>query len=186
MAHASGQRSRTDVGSRYRSTVGGVGERRLHVARPDPEHAGEALTVQLAAYVREAQRYAAPGIPPLLETVAEMRADFARADGPDLVARAAWLGPRLVGSVRGRIDGDRMEVVRFTVAPDLQGRGIGRELLAAVHAAAPAAVRCCWLVTGARSDGNIRLYTAAGYRAVGRSTDAAGVDLVRMERPHRS
>jgi ribosomal protein S18 acetylase RimI-like enzyme len=158
----------------------------LRVARPEPEHAGEALTVQLAAYVREAQRYAAPDIPPLHETAAGLAADFARADASDLVARAAWLGPRLVGSVRGRVEGDRMEVVRFTVAPDLQGRGIGRALLAAVHAAAPAPVRCCWLVTGARSADNIGLYTAAGYRVVGSSTDTVGVELVLMERAHPS
>ena len=95
-------------------------------------------------------------------TAAALRADFARADAPDLVARAAWLGPRLAGSVRGRIVGDRLEVVRLTVAPDLQGLGIGRALVAAVHAAAPPSVRCCWLVTGARTENNIRLYTAAG------------------------
>jgi GNAT superfamily N-acetyltransferase len=166
--------------------VGQVREPRLHVARPDPEHAGEVLTVQLAAYVREAQRYAAPDIPPLRETLAQLRADLERADAPDLVARAAWLGPRLVGSVRGRIAGDRMEVVRFTVAPDVQGRGIGRAMLAALHVAAPAVVRGCWLVTGARSAGNIRFYAAAGYRVVGRTNDAAGVDLVRMQRAHPS
>jgi GNAT superfamily N-acetyltransferase len=167
------------------ATVHPVVDPLLRVTRPDSEHAGEALTVQLAAYVREAQRYAAPDIPPLRETVAELAADFARADAPDLVARAAWLGRRLVGSVRGRIDGDRMEIVRFTVAPDLQGRGIGRALLAAVHAAAPAPVRRCWLVTGARSADNIRLYTAACYQVVGATTDRVGVDLVRMERLHR-
>lgn len=154
----------------------------LRVDRPGPEHAGEVLTVQRAAYVTEAQRYRAPDIPPLLETLQELRADLARADGPGLVARAAWLGPRLVGSVRGRVEGSRMEVVRFTVAPDVQGAGIGRALLAAVHAAAPPPVTTCWLVTGARSDDNRRFYAAAGYRAVGAVTDAAGVGLVRMER----
>jgi len=142
--------------------------------------------VQLTAYVREAQRYDAPSIPPLLETVDELRADLARADCPDLVARAAWLGPRLVGSVRGRVAGDRMEIVRFTVAPDCQGRGVGRALLTAVHAAAPPGVRACWLITGARSDDNIRMYTAAGYAVVGATTDAAGVDLVRMEQARPS
>jgi ribosomal protein S18 acetylase RimI-like enzyme len=165
--------------------VGGVDEPQLTVARPGPEHAGEALTVQLAAFVREAQRYAAPDIPPLHESAAALRADFARADAPDLVARAAWWGSRLAGSVRGRIVGDRLEVVRLTVAPDLQGLGIGRALLDAVHAAAPPRVRWCWLVTGARTENNIRLYTAAGYRVVGRTVDEVGVDLVRMECRHR-
>lgn len=135
--------------------------------------------MQRAAYVTEAQRYAAPGIPPLVESLDELRADLV---GPGVVAVAAWLGPRLVGSVRGRPDGARMEVARFAVAPDLQGRGIGRALLDAVHAAAPPAVSTCWLITGARSEGNLHLYAAAGYRVVSALTDAVGVDLVRMER----
>ncbi len=154
-----------------------MGTVRIGVA--GPEHAGEALTVQRAAYVTEAQRYSAPGIPPLVETLDELRADLA---APDVVARAAWLGPRLVGSVRGRVAGDELEVARLTVAPDLQGRGIGRALLTAVHAAAPPGVRRFWLVTGARSADNLRLYAAAGYRVTGEVVDAAGVGPVRLER----
>jgi GNAT superfamily N-acetyltransferase len=150
----------------------------LRVGRPGPEHAGELLTVQRAAYVTEAQRYDAPHIPPLTETLDEVRADLAT--GP--VVRAAWIGPRLVGSVRGRVDGDRMEVARLTVAPDVQGRGAGRALLEAVHAAAPATVRSCWLVTGARSTDNVEFYRTCGYAVVGTTVDSAGVDLVRMER----
>jgi ribosomal protein S18 acetylase RimI-like enzyme len=152
----------------------------LRVGRPGPEHAGELLTVQRAAYVTEAQRYDAPRIPPLTETLDEVRADLV--SGP--VVRAAWLGSRLVGSVRGRVDGDRMEIARLTVAPDVQGRGAGRALLEALHAAAPAAVRTCWLVTGARSADNVAFYRASGYAVVGAAVDAAGVELVRMER-HR-
>ncbi len=144
--------------------------------------AGEVLTVQRAAYVTEAQRYRAPDIPPLREGLDALRADLARADGAVLVALGAWLGPRLVGSVRGRVDGEAMEVARLTVAPDVQGRGVGRALLAAVHAAAPAAVRSTWLVTGAASDDNRRLYAAAGYAPVDTVRDAAGVELVRMRR----
>lgn len=149
------------------------------------EHAGEVLTVQRAAYVTEAQRYDAPHIAALCETFDEVRGDLG-VDSRHLVVRAAWLGPRLVGSVRGRIDGDRMEVARFTVAPDLQRRGIGRALLAAVHAAAPEHVAVCWLITGARSTGNLALYAAAGYRPVGGGVDDAGVELVRMERERGS
>ena len=69
------------------------------------------------------------------------------------------------------------------MAPDVQGRGVGRALLAALHAAAPPSVRTMWLVTGARSDDNRRLYAAAGYVVVGSVVDDAGVELVRMERP---
>jgi ribosomal protein S18 acetylase RimI-like enzyme len=150
----------------------------VHIGPLTPEHAGEALTVQRAAFVTEAQRNNAPTIPPLTETVAEMRADLtsgARAFG-------AWLGTRLVGSVRGHVDGDRMQIVRFAVAPDLQGKGIGRALLDAVETAAPRGVRTFWLVTGASSEANVRLYQRAGYVTMGHRKDAVGVALVMLEK----
>lgn len=151
----------------------------LRIGVLGPEHAGEALTVQRAAYVSEAQRYRAPDIPPLTETADELRADLAGG----VLAVGAWLGPRLVGAVRGRVAGERMEVARFVVAPDLQGRGTGRALLGALHAAAPPQVAVFWLVTGARSEDNLRFYRRAGYAVAGWTTDSAGVDLLRLELP---
>ncbi|MCA1655817.1 MAG: GNAT family N-acetyltransferase [Pseudonocardiaceae bacterium] len=151
----------------------------VHIGPLGPEHAGEALTVQRAAYVTEAQRYDAPHIPPLIETVAELRADLSAG----MLAFGAWLGHRLAGCVRGRVDGDRMEVARFVVAPDLQGRGIGRRLLAAVESAAPARVGTFWLVTGATSEENLRLYRGAGYQVAAHTTDPVGVALVVLEKP---
>jgi ribosomal protein S18 acetylase RimI-like enzyme len=150
----------------------------VHIGPLEPGHAGEALTVQWAAYVPIAQRYAAPDLPPLTETLDHLRGDL-EAGVP---AFGAWLGPRLVGSVRGRPAGDRMEVARLSVAPDLHRRGIGGRLLAAVEAAAPPAVRTLWLVTGVESDASHELYRRAGYAVVGTSTDAAGVALVVLEK----
>ncbi|WP_291409775.1 GNAT family N-acetyltransferase [Actinophytocola sp.] len=146
----------------------------VHIGPLAVGHAGEVLTVQRAAYVVEAQRNGSVHLPPLTETLDELRADLAA----DLLAFGAWLGPRLVGSVRGRPDGDRMEVARLSVAPDMQRRGIGRRLLATVEAAAPPAVRTFWLVTGARSEDNLRMYAKAGYAVVGERADAAGVAIV--------
>jgi ribosomal protein S18 acetylase RimI-like enzyme len=150
----------------------------VHIGPLRPEHAGEALTVQRAAYVTEAQHYDAPHIPPLTETVAELRADLENG----VLAFGAWLGTRLVGCVRGRVDGDRMEVARFAVAPDMQGQGIGSALLAAVETAAPHNVRTLWLVTGATSAANLRLYDKAGYAVIASSTDAVGVAMARLEK----
>jgi tRNA (guanine37-N1)-methyltransferase len=50
------------------------------------------------------------------------------------------------------------------VAPDLQGRGIGRLLLGAIEQAAPADVHELILFTGAGSERNLRMYKKAGYR----------------------
>ncbi|WP_211346485.1 GNAT family N-acetyltransferase [Actinokineospora cianjurensis] len=102
----------------------------IRLAPLRPEDVGEALTVQRSAYVSEAQRYHQPLIPPLVETLDQFRADLR-------IAIGAWSGTRLVGSVRGRVDGPRMEVARFSVAIDFQGKGVGRALLTAVEAAAP-------------------------------------------------
>ncbi|KAA2262004.1 GNAT family N-acetyltransferase [Solihabitans fulvus] len=143
------------------------------------EHAGEALTVQRAAYVTEAQRYSAPDIPPLTETLDELRAEI---EASSVLAFGAWLGPRLVGAVRGRLDGDRMEVARFVVAPDMQGRGVGRALLDAIHDAVPATVRTLWLITGADSVQNLRMYERAGYRRVADRKDSVGVAITLLEK----
>jgi ribosomal protein S18 acetylase RimI-like enzyme len=99
-----------------------------------------------------------------------------------VLAFGAWLGTRLVGCVRGRVAGDRMEVARFAVAPDLQGNGIGSALLSAVEAAAPSAVATLWLVTGAASEANLRLYRRTGYAVVVDQTDAVGVAMVILEK----
>lgn len=151
----------------------------MRIAVLGAEHAGEALTVQRAAYVTEAQRYREPAIPPLTETLEQLRADLASG----VLAFGAWRGHRLVGAVRGRVDGSRMEVARFVVAPDQQRSGIGAALLAAVQDAAPAQVSVFWLTTGERSDDNLSVYRRAGYVVTGRTTDSAGVGLVRLERP---
>lgn len=149
--------------------------------------AGEALTVQYAAYLAEARRYGTTEIPPLRETVAGLAADLGRGD---VRGFGAWAGTRLVGSVRlrGCAAGGGVgsgsgcaELARYSVAPDAQGHGVGRALLERAHAElAPGDVS--WLVTGARSDENLRLYRRAGYEETGRQVDTAGVELVRLER----
>lgn len=153
------------------------------VAVLDAVDAGEALTVQYAAYLSEARRYGTTEIPPLRETVAELAADLGC---PEVRGFGAWVGERLIGSVRLR--GERVgsgsgcaELARFSVAPDAQGHGIGRALLERAHAEL-AAGDVTWLVTGARSDENLRLYRRAGYEETGRLVDGAGVELLRMER----
>ena len=95
-----------------------------------------------------------------------------------LVLRA---GPRLVGAVRGRLEGDEWEIGRLMVAPDLRGRGLGRLLLEAIEAAAPPSASRLSLFTGARSERNLRLYKRAGYRRDRDPAQEPGV--VRLSRP---
>jgi ribosomal protein S18 acetylase RimI-like enzyme len=142
------------------------------------DRAGEVMTVQRAAYLVEARRYGAWDLPPLVEALAQIQ-DHISSGQPAL---GAFDGHRLVGSVRGNVDGDRMEVARLSVAPDQQGRGIGRRLLDAAAGAAPDGVDVLWLFTGARSEENIRLYESAGFVKISERVDGLGITLVTLER----
>ncbi|SCL31339.1 Ribosomal protein S18 acetylase RimI [Micromonospora nigra] len=148
------------------------------IAPAAPVDAGEILTVQRAAYVVEAQRYADPFLPPLTETLEEVRA--ALADGQ--VVLAARLGSRLVGSVRARVEGGTAHVGRLSVAPDQQGRGLGGRLLRAVEAACADRVSRFALFTGADSGQNLRLYHRHGYQVVGHRPDPNGIRLALLEK----
>ena len=129
----------------------------LTIRAAGPADAGELLTVQRAAYVSEARLYQYFDLPPLTETLDEVRA--AIATDAVLVALA---GTRIVGGVRGRLAGDTCHVGRLAVAPDLQGNGVGTALLRAIEERFPGVPRF-ELFTGGRSEPNLRLYRRFGY-----------------------
>src|SRR3954452_10491345 len=95
-------------------------------------------------------------IPALLEWVADVQESLAVWD--NYVVRVAG---RLVGAVRGRLEGDAWDIGRLMVAPDLQGRGLGRVLLEQIQAVAPATATSYVLFTGVASAENQRMYKKA-------------------------
>jgi tRNA (guanine37-N1)-methyltransferase len=127
-----------------------------------PADAAQLLTLQRACWVKEAQENELLWMPPLTETLDEVRRDL------DLWT--TWVltsVERLVGSVRGmrgEADPTVWEIGRLMVAEDLRGRGLGRLLLEHVEASAPADVTAYTMFTGARSADNLRMYKKAGYR----------------------
>ncbi len=152
-----------------------AGEVRLAV----PADAGELLTLMRACWVQE--QHANPGvfIPPLHEDLADVQAWMQ--EWTTLVLR---VGGRLVGGARGRREGDQWDVGRVMAAPDLQGRGLGRFMLAAIEEAAPADVTGYVLFTGAKSERNIRMYKKAGYSLRGPEPTAPGA--VRLTKRRRT
>jgi tRNA (guanine37-N1)-methyltransferase len=148
----------------------------IEPARPDD--AGELWTLQLAAYLSEGQVNSSLSIPPLTQTLDELRGSLST--GTVLVARR---GHRLVGSVRGELqDDDVWYIGRLMVAPDLWGQGIGSELMTAIEGFAPAGTTRLRLLTGAASEHNLAYYRRRGYREVARDVDNVGVVVVIMER----
>jgi len=141
-----------------------------------PADAGELFTLQRACWVAEQQANPGVEIPALAESLDDVQA-WIDTDTV-LVVRAAG---RLVGAVRARLHGEAWDIGRLMVAPDLQGSGLGRDLLERIEAMAPAGVTTYELFTGAGSARNQRIYKKAGYRLAGEV--APGV--VRMTKKRR-
>ena len=150
----------------------------MSIAPVQAADVGELLTLQRAAYVTEARLYGDLGLPALTQTYDELRAELATG-----LALKAVLGHRIVGAARARIDGAVLHIGRLTVAPDMQGRGLGTLLLTAMEQRAAGAVERYALFTGHLSAANIRLYERHGYTETHREELRPGVTLVHLGKP---
>lgn len=144
-----------------------------------PEDAGETLTLQRAAFVQEALIYDTVQMPPLTQTLEELRAELI--DNLGCVVRS---GHRMIGAARARRDGDLLLIGRLAIAPDAQGRGVGTRLLAAVEERGRAVgCREAELFTGSLSEANLRLYEREGYRETTRVAGDDGIEQVFLRKP---
>ena len=125
-----------------------------------PGDVGELFTLQRACWVQEAlANDDLAHIPALHESLEDVLAW--------MTSWSTWVvrsEGRLVGAVRGRLEGSAWDIGRIMVAPDVQGRGLGRALLRHIEAVAVPEATSYVLFTGARSADNIRMYRRAGYR----------------------
>ncbi|MFT4008516.1 MAG: tRNA (guanosine(37)-N1)-methyltransferase TrmD [Nocardioidaceae bacterium] len=149
----------------------------LQIVPAVPADAGEILTLQRACWVQEALANDLLDLPPLRETLDDVRAGIDR--WATYVVRHE---KRLVGSVRGRLEGTAWEIGRIMVAPDFQGRGLGRALLEHICAVAPAPATSYRLFTGARSTDNLRMYKKSGFSVRGPLADDGRVVVLTRSR----
>jgi L-amino acid N-acyltransferase YncA/N-acetylglutamate synthase-like GNAT family acetyltransferase len=137
------------------------------------------LALQRAAYQQEAVLYDAFDIPPLTQTLPEIRDTFAS----HLFLKAVS-GDAIVGSVRARLDGGTCHVGRLIVHPDYQGRGTGSRLLSEIEARFPGAERF-ELFTGHKSRDNLQFYARRGYAEFDRRAVSDRLTLVYMHKGGR-
>ncbi len=137
----------------------------LDVRPAVPADAGELYTLQRACWLQELEVNPGVQIPALHESLDDVRSWLG--DWHVRVAREPASG-RIVGAVRGRVTGAgeqrEWDIGRIMVAPDLQGRGLGRELLRLIQELAPPDVTSYVLFTGVGSRRNIAMYKKAGFR----------------------
>jgi GNAT superfamily N-acetyltransferase len=138
--------------------------------------APEILAMQRLAWEPEARLYEDWTIPPLTQTLEELRADIRGMT----VLKALW-DERIVGSVRARQTGETCEVGRLMVHPDRHRQGIGYRLMLEIESYFPTAARF-ELFTGAKSVKQLRLYARLGYQPTREETYSPLVTLVFMEK----
>lgn len=157
----------------------------LHIEPLKEDEIGELLTLQRAAFLRDAQLYANPFLPSLTQTMEQIQAHLADPSRTFLVAKR---GARLVGSVRAIRKGRCAYISRLMTAPDLQGQGIGGALLSAIEARMSADVDTFMLSTGLKSTANIAMYERHGYARESESVDDAGISIIVMTKatPYRA
>lgn len=153
-------------------------DRSITITRLHEADAGELLTLQRAAFVSEAQIYGSADMPPLTQTLEQMRAELGES-----TALGARAGTRLVGAIRFQVHGTTLLIGRISVAPDQQGEGIGRLLLEAAEEVSGADE--AELFTGSLSEANIRLYESCGYAVSERVPEGDGTEQVFMSKTLR-
>lgn len=142
--------------------------------------AEQIFKLQYLCYQSEAALYDDYSIEPLTQTFDELRTELR--DGCVVVAR---LGDEVVGSVRGSVGEDGVgRIDKLIVHPRMQRHGLGSRLLAAVEEqlAAERSVSRFRLLTGHRSEGNLRLYRSRGYAQVGTEEVSRRLSLVTLEK----
>ncbi len=140
----------------------------------DISDAAEILELQKLAYQSEAVLYDDWSIPPLIQTLDEIKKDF-----DEMTFLKICDAGRIIGSVRASIRDGTCNIGRLIVHPDFQRKGMGTRLLSAIETEFQYAGRF-ELFTGSRSGGNIRLYERLGYRIFRSDRLSPQVELVFM------
>ncbi len=126
------------------------------IAKAKVNAAEEILRIQKLAYQSEAERYNNYEIPPLKQTIEELKEQF-----KNHIILKAVLDGKVIGTVRAYQKNGTCYVGRLAVHPDMQNQGIGTSLMKEIEK--------CFnperfeLFVGSKSDKNISLYQKLGY-----------------------
>jgi len=133
------------------------------------------LRLQYAAYQSEALLHGDFTIQPLTQTLDETIGEYHKS----LVLKAVQ-NTEIIGSVRGRLEGNTAYIGKLMVSPEHQGQGLGKKLLAAIEQEFPG--RRFELFTSSKSERNLHIYEVAGYKCFRKTMGDTGIEFVYLEK----
>ncbi len=136
----------------------------------------EILALQKLAYLSEAEICKDFSIPPLLQTIEDIRSEYAI----KTFLKAVDSG-RIIGSVRANVHDDDCYIGKLIVHPDYQNKGIGTALMNSIESHFHGCKRY-ELFTGQKSVKNIYLYKKLGYRIFKEEKVSENLSLVYLEK----
>jgi ribosomal protein S18 acetylase RimI-like enzyme len=135
----------------------------IEIKQASIEDADIILQIQIQAYLSEAEIYNDYGIPPLIQSLNEIRQEFSQQVFLKAIEKEELDEIRnIVGSVRGYIEKGTAYIGRLIVKPEYQNKGIGKKLMDAIEQHFKSANRY-ELFTGHKSTRNLHLYQKLGY-----------------------
>jgi ribosomal protein S18 acetylase RimI-like enzyme len=146
------------------------------IERAELSDAEEILSLQKLAYKSEAEIYNDFTIPPLLQTLEEIKKDF-----ENQIVLKATLNAKIRGSVRAFARGETCYIGRLIVHPDFQNQGFGTKLMNKIEEIFEESKRF-ELFTGHKSEKNLYLYQKLGYKVFKTVKANDQLDIVYLEK----
>jgi GNAT superfamily N-acetyltransferase len=150
----------------------------MKVQRALVEDAETILQLQKRAYCNEAEIYNDYNIPPLLQTLDEIKEGFMH---HHVFLKAIEENGTIIGSVRSSLEKETACIGRLIVQPECQNKGIGTILMRSIEQYFVSTKRY-ELFTGHMSLRNLYLYRKLGYREFKRIPVTNSLTMVFMDR----
>jgi len=141
--------------------------------------ADEILALQKLAYKSEAEIYNDFNIPPLMQTLDEMKNDI-----KNVKVLKAVIDNKIIGSIRAYEKNGTCYIGRVIVHPDFQNRGIGKILMNKIEEAFSSSDRF-ELFTGNKSERNLYFYKKLGYHPFEKDEPGDIKHLVFLEKDNK-
>lgn len=148
----------------------------MNIYKAGYDDLNEILQLQYLAYQSEAALFGTKDIPPLTQTIEDVRDEY----NAGIVLKMVSEDNKIVGSIRAKEEDNTVYISKLMVHPDYRHRGCGTRLLTEIENHYPG--KRYELFTSTRSSDNIRLYQTNGYQIFSQKALTEELVFVYMEK----